>query len=247
MSYKYATEHVNYEDYASGRVLYNQQGATSFPVRLASEIFQRCAAILQKAGHPGPYRIYDPCCGGGYLLTTLGLLHGQAISTIYASDIDEDVIPLAQRNLSLLSSEGLHERCEQIQMMIDEYGKLSHQEALQSAVRFREMLAQRGHTIVTHCFAADATQSLSNQKQIEHNIDMVITDLPYGDLVEWSGQADEYEAITRLLHNLLSVLAPHAVVGIVSTKKVKIQHEQYQKIEHFSIGKRRVVLLRPLI
>ena len=63
MAYKYEIDHQNYEDYASGRVLYNQQGTTDFPVRLASEIFLRCLNILQNDGFGGPYTIFDPCCG----------------------------------------------------------------------------------------------------------------------------------------------------------------------------------------
>jgi 23S rRNA (guanine2535-N1)-methyltransferase len=41
MEYRYTAERQNYEDFASGRVLYNQKGTTAFPVRLASELYQR--------------------------------------------------------------------------------------------------------------------------------------------------------------------------------------------------------------
>lgn len=47
MKYLYEIEFKNYEDFVSGRVLYNRKGATAFPVRLASEIFQRCKAALE--------------------------------------------------------------------------------------------------------------------------------------------------------------------------------------------------------
>ena len=68
-----------YEDFASGRVLYNAQGTTSFPVRLASEIAQRCFQLLEKKGYRG--RI--PCSiprGGAYLLTVVGLRTGAFIA-----------------------------------------------------------------------------------------------------------------------------------------------------------------------
>ena len=42
MKYRFEIEAKNYEDFASGRVLYNRKGATAFPVRLGSEIIQRC-------------------------------------------------------------------------------------------------------------------------------------------------------------------------------------------------------------
>ena len=54
MSYKFAITDENYEDFASGRVLFNQHGTTAFPVRLASEIFQRCEHILETSGVISP-------------------------------------------------------------------------------------------------------------------------------------------------------------------------------------------------
>ncbi|MBG9795269.1 hypothetical protein ABD76_23525 [Paenibacillus dendritiformis] len=43
MEYFFEKKHSGYEDFASGRVLYNARGTTAFPVRLASEIIQRCS------------------------------------------------------------------------------------------------------------------------------------------------------------------------------------------------------------
>lgn len=53
MEYIYESAQRSYEDFASGRVLYNAQGTTSFPVRLASEIAQRCFQLLEKKGYTG--------------------------------------------------------------------------------------------------------------------------------------------------------------------------------------------------
>src|SRR5919198_6265316 len=101
MKYRFATERVTYEDYASGRILYGRPGFTAFPVRLASELFQRCADRLAQEGKPPPYSLFDPCCGGGYLVTVAGLLHGDRLAGILASDIDPEAVDLAGRNLSL--------------------------------------------------------------------------------------------------------------------------------------------------
>ena len=60
MEYKFALEQRSYEDFASGAVLYNQAGATSFPVRLGSEIFQRCSHHLAAKGIEWSIPIYDP-------------------------------------------------------------------------------------------------------------------------------------------------------------------------------------------
>lgn len=41
MEYKY-TNNENYEDFASGRVLYHVGGEPTFPIRLTLELFERC-------------------------------------------------------------------------------------------------------------------------------------------------------------------------------------------------------------
>lgn len=81
------TKNDNFEDYSSGRVLYGATGATNFPVRLISEMFQRAKYYLESEVQKGPYFIYGPFCGAGYSLTILGLLHGVDIGSIYGSDI----------------------------------------------------------------------------------------------------------------------------------------------------------------
>lgn len=243
MSYVFETENRNYEDFASGRVLYNQHGSTSFPVRLASEIFQRCQQILIKAGANGPYIIYDPCCGGAYMLTSLGFLHGDRISGILASDINESMVALAERNLSLLSLEGMAQREEQIKKMIADFGKASHSEALQSAAKLKELLSTRNIRINTRIFAADATK----EKRIDEKVDMVITDLPYGRVVQWSDACDESNAVRGLLDNLKPILADNSVIAIISSKKTAFKHELYKRVEHFQIGKRKVTFLQQAV
>lgn len=245
MSYKFATENINYEDYSSGRVLYNQHGTTSFPVRLTSEIFQRCTNILKQDGNLGPYYIYDPCCGGAYLLTTIGYLFGEDISKIYGSDVDTTVLELAKKNLSLLTEEGLKNRTEQIRQMFSEYGKESHNEALQSSLKLMNTIKHMSHCIDINCFTSDATKP-NNINKIDP-IDIVITDLPYGEIVDWIGSSNEDEAIFNLLDNMLTKLSNNAVVAIVSRKKVTINHPKYKRVDHFKIGKRQIILLRPFL
>ena len=50
MQYKFAKEQPDYSDLASGRVFYSLPGHPAFPVRLASEVFQRCLAHREDAG-----------------------------------------------------------------------------------------------------------------------------------------------------------------------------------------------------
>ena len=111
MQYKYATEPQDYSDLASGRVFYSLPGHPAFPVRLASEIFQRCIASRETIyKDSSPCTLYDPCCGAAYHLSVLGYLHGKHIQEIIASDINEKAVALAGRNLGLLSVAGMDKR-----------------------------------------------------------------------------------------------------------------------------------------
>ena len=107
MHYQFATAHLNYSDLASGRVFYSRPGHPAFPIRLASEIFQRCMAIRTAEHLPAPCVLFDPCCGGAYHLSVLAYLHRECIREVIGSDVDEEAIALAQRNLELLSVSGL--------------------------------------------------------------------------------------------------------------------------------------------
>ncbi len=100
--YQYTSGKENYEDYSSGRVLYGVKGATNFPVRLSSEIFQHCVTYLKNQEKQGPYTIYDPFCGVAYSLTVMGFIHGGDIASIIASDADGRLLEFAQKNLSLM-------------------------------------------------------------------------------------------------------------------------------------------------
>lgn len=103
MKYKFEVEKRDYSDFASGRVLYSAPSTTGFPVRLASEIMQRAFAILAQQGVDGPLRIYNPCCGGAFLLTTIGFLFPRQVGHLIATDLDPLVLEIAEKNLSLLS------------------------------------------------------------------------------------------------------------------------------------------------
>lgn len=234
MSYQFAIENTNYEDLSSGRVLYNQHGTTAFPVRLASEIFQRSKFHLSKKGNTGPYRIYDPCCGGGYLLTTLGFLHSEDIDAITASDIDSKAVELAQKNFFLLGEDGLNNRIDQLKKLYHEYGKESHKAALESADRLKMVVKK----IPNVCFEADITRA---NVVNEPDFDLIITDLPYGQIVDWRAEASN--PIEELLGNLIPCLGRHSLVVIVSTKYVSVRHKNYVRIGSFKIGKRKVTFL----
>ncbi len=251
MQYKYAKEHPDYSDLASGRVFYSLSGYPAFPVRLASEIFQRCVMIRKTTYHNStPCTLYDPCCGAAYHLGVLAYLHGEHIREIIASDVDENATSLATRNLGLLTVNGLDKRIAEIANMIEQYGKDSHKEALKSAhiLKSKTISSTQDHPLETRVFQSSATDGAEIAKNIKANsVDIVFTDVPYGQHSHWQGSNADEESnpLRAMLDALLSVLSPSSVVAIVSDKKQKVSHESYRRVEQFQVGKRRVVILIP--
>ena len=252
MQYKYATGQQAYSDFASGRVFYSLPGHPAFPVRLASEIFQRCI-VQRKAIYniSSPCTIYDPCCGAAYHLSVLGYLHREDIRSVIASDIDEKAVELAERNLGLLHKDGLDKRIHELSQMFDQYGKDSHGDALQSASILKEKLSSLAerHPIATQVFQANATAPREISGHIQPGtVDIVFTDIPYGLHSQWR-DADldkSSNPLTSMLNALPEILSPSSIVAIASDKTQKADHERFQRVEHFQLGKRRVVILRPL-
>lgn len=243
MPYQFATESQDFSDYASGRVIYSLPGLPAFPVRLASEMFQRAAAALP----PRRLALYDPCCGGAYHLAALGFLHGARIASILASDVDEQAVALAQRNLDLLTSSGLAQREGEIRRMLAEYGKESHAQALQSLSVLQKQQASSG-SISSRVFQANALDPLELQRGAAGEpIDLVISDIPYGRMTGWLIPETTPDPIHspawRFMESLRAVLRPGALVAIAADKGQKIAHERYRRTDRFQVGKRQVVIL----
>ncbi len=244
MPYKFATQSLDYSDYSSGRVLYNLPGHPAFPVRLASEIFQRCLAYRQEVSpNTAPLTLYDPCCGAAYHLAVLGFLHGEHIQKIIASDVDDNAVEVAKRNLGLLSPAGLEQRIGEINEMITQYDKDSHKAALASAQRIK---AAQTASIPARVFQANALESNALLAQIPpSSIDIVFTDVPYGQHSQWLGlsPAARQNPLAALLEALHPLLAPNSIIAIATDKQQKASHPKYQRVERFQIGKRRIELL----
>lgn len=252
MQYKHAKEQLDYSDFTSGRVFYSLPGYPAFPIRLASEIFQRCIASREAIYNAStPCTVYDPCCGAAYHLSILAYLHGEHIREIIASDVDEKAVDLAGRNLGLRSSDGLEGRIREISKMLEQYGKDSHRDALKSAYSLKEKLSAltEKHSIRVKTFQASVIdrQKILNNVQ-PRSVDLVFTDVPYGHNSHWhnSDLNELSNPLRSMLDALLEVLSSTSVVAIVSDKRQKVLHEKYRRIEHFQIGKRRVVILKPI-
>ena len=187
MAYKYVNSKDNHEDLASGRVLYNVPGAPAFPVRLAVELFRRALERLATKTGGSMVSLYDPCCGSGYLLTVLGILHGEHLERLVGSDPDGKLLDVARKNLSLLGDAGLARRMAELGDLYRRFGKASHAGALESAQRIRERILRRGRDIPVHLFRADAAKARTPDEMFPA-VDLVMADIPYGgDIVAGSG------------------------------------------------------------
>jgi tRNA G10 N-methylase Trm11 len=234
MKFEFNPKKVNYEHFAAGRVILSQVGMTSFPVRVASEIFQLCQAYFGKE----KLRVYDPLCGTAYLLTTLGFLHGESIEAIYASDIHFEALRVGQKNLALLSDAGLEARRVEIQKLYETYGKESHAEAIESCDYLRGLLPEK--PLSTGMWLADAME----QSLAPESIDLLICDVPYGEKVAWESSSDE--PISQLLEAQRTILTTNALAVVISDKGQKAGHPAYKRYKQMVHGKRRISILEAL-
>jgi 23S rRNA (guanine2535-N1)-methyltransferase len=252
MQYKYVKEQLNYSDFASGRVFYSLPGHPAFPVRLASEIFQRCIASREMIYKTStPCTLYDPCCGAAYHLSVLAYLHREHIREVIGSDINEKAVSLAKQNLGLLSVAGLDKRIGEISKMFEQYNKEAHKDALASGYILKNRLSALAseHPLATKAFRASITDSNAITKNIKaESVDVVFTDIPYGQHSHWqASNSDELpDPLWSMLDTLTGILSQSSIVAIVSDKRQKVSHKSFQRIEQFQIGKRRVVILRPV-
>lgn len=244
MAFRFATENVDYSDFASGQVFYSIPGQPAFPIRLVSEIFQRCLALQQTTQDTPAITLYDPCCGSGYHLAALGILHRPQLASITASDIDPAASRLTTRNLALLTADGLAERRQAITADWQQFGKPSHKAILDSVDRMAQKLTG-SPGLPTRCFVADATEPGAIAAAFTQPVDLVLSDLPYGQLSAWQGTAQHEDPIWHLLEQLRPVLHAQSVVALATSKGVAVSHEGFERYGRFRHGKRLITFLKP--
>lgn len=235
MQYKYC-QNQNFEDFASGRVMIHKSGLSNFPVRLAQEIYCRCLSYLKNKDE---VCIYDPCCGGGYLSASVGFLNPDSLRTIICSDFDSEALKIAKQNLDLLTMVGLESRLSQLQNLYAQFGKKSHSDAMESAKRLIDLLKEYDRIPETDIFQADILSKDVLQNRA-FKADIVLTDVPYGNLVSWQGNKDE--AMNGLLDNLIPILKSGSIVAVCSDKQQHISSDKYIRLERHQIGKRKFEL-----
>lgn len=237
------TKNDNYEDYSSGRVLYGVTGSTNFPVRLASEIFQRAKYFLTEQGFNSPYTICDPFCGAAYSLTVLGLLHGKEIKSIYASDSDRNILEVANKNLSLLTFKGLDARTKELNALFDSYQKSSHKEALKSVTKLAKHILN--YEIPVQSYLYNILEETKPPFDLS-SVDLIMTDIPYGKLTRWQGTKGNINPTQQFLDNIHNYISTKALVVISMNKKQEANYLGYSKIKSFQIGTRKVLFLQTL-
>lgn len=225
MEYKYA-QNDNFEDFASGRVIYHIGGEPTFPVRLTIEIFERC---LHYSNKKTDITLYDCCCGGAYMLTILGLMKNNTISRIYGSDIDSKSIKLAEDNLGLITESGINKRQGELEALYSSYNKPSHKEALISLEKIKKL-------IIKEIPACAFTQNAFEICKLPFIPDIIITDVPYGNLVEWN---EGFGGINQMMNSIFNICGPETILCVCMDKKQKVQTDLFQRLEKQMVGKRK--------
>ncbi|MBK0865669.1 rRNA methyltransferase [Saccharopolyspora sp. HNM0986] len=238
MSYRYETGRADFSDLAGGFVLKAVPGFPGFPVRLASEVFQRAA---QLCGAAERVTLWDPCCGSGYLLSTIGLLHRQRLAAVFGTDADPDALGVAASNLRMLSRDGLLERRRELAGMAERHGKNSHQAAVDAADRLIAGLPSepgpRTGTAVANAFDPEQTAAALGGRAP----DIVCTDVPYGDQVGWSGAPDD--PIPALIRSIAEVVPPSAVIAVTCRARKVPLGDGIRAAERLKVGHRSVALV----
>ncbi|WP_434742104.1 rRNA methyltransferase [Micromonospora sp. SH-82] len=242
MTYRFVTERLDYSDLAGGAVLRSAPGHPGFPVRLASEVFLRAWHAL---GRPRSLTVWDPCCGSGYLLTVLGLLHRDRIAGLVASDIADGPLRLARANLALLTAEGMRKRRAELEDMARRFGRPSYAQSAEAARRLQELLSRSGADLPHVVGQADALdrQQVTDLLTDMSPPDLVLTDIPYGEQTSWLGPHQE-DSIPGLLGTLASALPPDTLIALTTRGRRVGLPEGVQTTARFKIGTRATALVR---
>jgi 16S rRNA G966 N2-methylase RsmD len=101
--------------------------------------------------------------------------------------------------------------------------------------------------LTTKVFRSNVADGQTILKHVQpQSVDIVFTDVPYGQHSQWQDAHELLNPISSILDILADILSPSSIVAIASDKGQKASHERYQRVEHFQIGKRRVVILKPV-
>ena len=107
--------------------------------------------------------------------------------------------------------------------------KYSHMEALQSIDRIEQRITKEVKTSVFNRNVLEACD-------LPFIPDIIITDVPYGNMVEWDEGSG---GINQMMNALSVVCGSKTIICVCMDKKQKIQTDKYQRLERQLIGKRK--------
>jgi 23S rRNA (guanine2535-N1)-methyltransferase len=227
-------------------VLRSRPGLATFPLRPALEVLLECVGLLKRVDQRAPYHLYDPCCGGAYMLTGVGFLARQHLRRLSASDISPEVVELARANLGLLTDAGLRAREEALRALVTVHGKASHRAALESLHRLRALCLRAAPDLGIGAFVADAGKVREVQDGLQGDaVDIVMTDVPYNDLSTWRGSVLDGDAnpIATLLDAMLLVTHSKSVIALMTLKHTDVTHPELHLMRRLRRGRRSMFIL----
>lgn len=202
MKFEHAPD-ASYEDVGGGVVLHSAPGHPGFPSRLALELFARAQAMTGK----DRVGLWDPLCGAGGMVATVALLRPSSLTRVLATDVDHDALQLAERNLALASATGLVARRRELAEREADPRRLASADRLLA-------IPGRSDDLRVEVAPADVTDAASLAALDLDGIDVVLTDLPYGQQTGWASAS---KAPARRALETLGGVLPRGSVVVFST------------------------------
>lgn len=205
MKFEHAPQ-TSYEDVGGGQVLHSAPGFPGFPARLAVELFERARVLVgrERVG------LWDPMCGAGGILTSVALLRPEALTRVLASDVDEEALDLARKNLDLTTVTGLEARRAELVERGAAAARVASAERLLARVAAHPPLP-------TAAARADVTDPASVAGLDLDGVDVVMADLPYGTQTDWASTATA--PTVQALEVLGDALPAGGVVVLTTTER----------------------------
>lgn len=243
MAYRIVTHREDYRDLAGGFVFRSAPGFPAFPVRLAQELFLRSASHLPDET---PIGLWDPCCGSGYLASTVGLLNRERLRHVLCSDIDPRAVTLARKNLGMLTEAGLAARQRELSEHAVTFDKANYTAAARATERLGTLLREAGGDLRFDTGIADVFDFRRASLVLPSPPpDLVLTDVPYGRQTVWHGAgATAAQPLTDLARSLCQVLPDHAIIAVCAEARKLSLGEGVSDLERFRVGKRAATIVR---
>jgi hypothetical protein len=184
------------------------------------------------------------------LLATIAYRHWANLRRVTGSDFDEEVLLIAERNLSLLTRGGLNAKIEFLRAAQDRERRPSRDAALRNVQLCLDRLEtlEEMHSVEYSLFHADAGSPLEVAAgMMDSKADIVMTDIPYSGLSNWKGSLGKLQsrpaALNSLMESIRPILAPNAIVAIISPKADDVSHPAFCRHRKLKLGKRSVTFL----